>query len=127
MHTYRILGKAMWGIVITIDAVIHGGQKENCPRVGLISLDISNVGYLSEQEKNYLTCGVRWVYDLIKIENETLVKIESIRFNPCDYQAEGLFFAMAEWLSKEYDFEMPEYSYHFDKENNRYIFPMLSE
>ena len=54
--------------------------------------------------------------------DETLIIINSVQFNPSDFQEEGLTAAIIEWASKAFNFQTPTINVDFDKKKNRYIF-----
>lgn len=115
----------MWGIIITINGKLTHKKIDTNMVIGNLYVDISNVEYLSVTEKEFIVKGIKWIYSYSKIKEATTLTITKLVLNPCDYQAEGLFFAIANWLSKELNFEMPKYEYYFDSLNNKYVFPLL--
>jgi hypothetical protein len=123
---YRFI-KSSWGIAIDI----AGNHEcfENQPSVGKmiapkIWLEIVD-DKLNESERNWIEKGLKTVDEKIlsKItgSKSILIKISEVSFNPCDYQPEGLFAAIIEWTSKEFDFEKPKINIEFDKKQNKYL------
>lgn len=123
---YRFI-KSSWGIAI--DVAGNHEFFENQPSIGkmimpTIWLEIVPAN-LSERERKLIEKGFKAVSKKIlsKITDSKfiLINISEISFNPCDYQAEGLFTAIIEWASKEFNFEKPKISIEFDKNQNKYL------
>ena len=51
-----------------------------------------------------------------------MVSVESIQFSPCDFQEEGLFFAIASWAHSYFKLEELNYDYTYKKIRKKYIF-----
>ncbi|NRR92406.1 hypothetical protein HSX10_12585 [Winogradskyella undariae] len=118
-----------WGILIKISARIekdNGGIKisENL----FYENKVENIK-LTTQEINLLLSGIKWVDSMIteKTKHTTKIILEEIELNECDYQSEGLFYAIAFWASEAFEFNLPDYKFVYDKENDKYIFPNLTE
>lgn len=125
MHTYRILGKASWGIVIRVDAEVIDGRTLNSVYIhDNVYIDTSGLGFFSNEEKAQIRKGVNWVAHYLKNTEDITIRFNSVGINPCDYQEEGLFFAAANWLSKEFNFDLPSYSVVFNKHDNKYEFTL---
>ena len=56
------------------------------------------------------------------IYKENLIIINSVQFNPTDFQEEGFMVAIMGWVSKAFGFQPPTINVDFDKEKNRYVF-----
>lgn len=82
---------------------------------------------LSQQEEKYLKDGFTWASSAIDdvTEKKYEIAITSIELVHTDYQEEGLFYAIAFWLSEHFDFDLPKFEYSFNKELNRYEFSEL--
>ncbi|QXP78815.1 MULTISPECIES: hypothetical protein [Winogradskyella] len=118
-----------WGILIKISARIekdNGGIKisQNL----FYENKVENIK-LTTQEINLLLSGIKWVDSMIteKTKHTTKIILEEIELNECDYQSEGLFYAIAFWASEAFEFNLPDYKFVYDKENDKYIFPNLTE
>ena len=118
-----------WGILIKISARIekdNGGIKisENL----FYENKVENIK-LTTKEINLLLSGIKWVDSMIteKTKHTTKIILEEIELNECDYQSEGLFYAIAFWASETFEFNLPDYKFAYDKENDKYIFPNLTE
>ena len=83
---------------------------------------------LTEREQELLLHGLKWASPFIEknIKQDITIHITHLSFNVCDYQPEGLFYAIAHWASKHFDFELPSYSFSFHKKQNKYNFPDLN-
>lgn len=130
LHKFQLL-KSSWGIVIFLDvtdlsSLTHNEEREK----------VTDTIYLSLKEKNvqkekliyWFSRAIADVEEEIKkaIANEFLyLEVNAVQFNYADFQDEGLYYAMQEWLSKRYGFERPPYDAFFDAKQNRYVFPAL--
>lgn len=127
--------KSSWWINIKIIA-----QIENCTNVqskdGLIKVGegiwlkyadeplIENEIFCSEYMP-YFVKGLKLVQEEIKrnsLYEENLIIINSVQFNPSDFQEEGLTATIMGWAAKAFSFQTPTINIEFDKKNNRYIF-----
>lgn len=133
-HVYSIR-KSSWWINIKIIAEIR-----NCPNAhfkdGLIKVAegiwlryankplIENEIFCDEYLPYFLK-GLKIVQTEIKrnsLYDENLIIINSVQFNPSDFQEEGLTAAIIEWASVAFGFQTPTINVDFDKRRNRYIF-----
>ncbi|MEL6655334.1 MAG: hypothetical protein AAFN93_22050 [Bacteroidota bacterium] len=122
---YKII-KSSWGIWISITAEIGSVQHDQLEVTDLIGIKLApDCINLSPQEIDYLKAGIKWVEHLItpKIAAPITIKILEIRLVLTDYQAEGLYYAIASWLAEQFGFNLPSYRYSYNKEKNRYEFP----
>lgn len=133
-HSYYIC-KSSWWIYIEIIAEYKDYRNEkatlNATKVADgIWLKFADVPLLENEifcqdDLPYLKKGLEIVKNQIisnsKYEN-TLIIINSIWFNPCDFQEEGLTAAIIGWASKAFGFEQPIINVSFQKEKNRYHF-----
>ncbi|WCO03467.1 hypothetical protein [Psychroserpens ponticola] len=127
---YRIREYGLsWGIRIQISARIEkdsGGIKISHNL--FYENKVENIK-LTTQEINLLLAGIKWVNSLIinKIKFPIKIVLEKIELNECDYQSEGLFYAIAFWASETFKFSLPQYEFKYDEENGKYIFPNLTD
>lgn len=73
----------------------------------------------------YLKKGIQLVQKQIQAHSkyeEILIIIQSMWFNYCDFQEEGLTAAIMEWAAQAFGFECPEIPVEYDKENRRYVY-----
>lgn len=135
-HIYSIRKReSSWWINIKIIA-----EVENCKNIDFKD-DLINVAegiWLKYADKTfieneifcdddlpYFIKGLKLVQTEIKrnsVYDETLIVINSVQFNPSDFQEEGLIVAIIEWASKAFNFQPPTINVDFDKKNNKYIF-----
>lgn len=126
-YTYRMF-KTGWGIYIELDASLLEGKTAPAAAVfENLWLDCSAITYLNRDEQQLLLEGARWAMAQCPPEAEQTIVLRRLYFNPCDYQKEGLFFALAHWLSQTFQFDLPLYTCFYDQASNRYIFPLLEE
>ncbi len=80
--------------------------------------------HLKEEEEAQVIFGFSAVADRIEKASAGPVNIfvQDVRFNPCDYQKEGLACAAAGWAAQQFGFEPPEIRVDFDKEARQYNF-----
>lgn len=125
MH-YRIKTKTSWVIYIGIEAILLSNKTKNSFHViNNLSLDLSNVNNLHPDEELLIAKGIKWVSDYVPNNGQKTIFIKEVALVACDYQKEILFFAMANWLSKEFDFKMPQFEFSYNKSTNKYEFPLL--
>lgn len=126
-YHYRLI-KASWGIAVDIAAEAEALPPvlENIKKVDKdlwLGIDIDG---LSHSEHEYLALGLRLVAEEIRkakqISGPILVRVLDLRFNPSDYQPEGLSGAIAGWAGQAFGFAVSDIPVTFDKQNNRYIF-----
>ncbi|WP_075343642.1 hypothetical protein [Tenacibaculum agarivorans] len=124
-HKFRVL-KTTWGIAIDIGATFvkkeKGHSEDNYP-ISLdreIEIDFSALKNIPDFQKDFLIKGLKWVEN--HIDKSTVIKIHELSHNFTDYQNEGLFYAIAEWASLVFDFELPNYDVTFSKKDNKYLF-----
>lgn len=138
---YR-LSKTSWGIAIDIigDIVFLDTSKYNKwiienikgVSIGLEFSDQTNT-FLSLQEKYFVKQAILFKKEAIAKQSITLGKtgvlfsLETIDFNLCDYQLEGLYIAVIKWLESKLTTEdIESINPHYNSETNRYEFPGIS-
>ncbi|MBU2709158.1 hypothetical protein KCM76_24395 [Zooshikella marina] len=118
---FKILKDSRWGIVIDLkgDYSISDGS-------GLIHLDLSSLIWISGEERFCLERAIDLVGDKLKAkirDNKDLsIIILGIEFNPCDFQVEGLTWALVQWVSEVFEIDTNFTSVTFNKADNRYEF-----
>jgi len=123
MHktTFRIIKNSSWGIVIRLECDVNVTNG-----VSDIELNLSNVEWLSDKEKDCLNYGLDIVRDSLKVKlrsNEALiVTVKAIDFNPCDYQPEGLTWALVQWVNEVYSLNVHYSEVNFNKNIGQYEF-----
>ncbi len=118
-----------WGIWIQISATIEKNNEGKNISDNLFYENKVKNRKLTTQEINLLLAGIKWVSPMIikKIKSPTKIILEEIELNECDYQSEGLFYAIAFWASETFEFSLPNYEFTYDKEKDRYSFSNLTE
>jgi len=114
-ESYFRLFKTSWGILIGFS----GNIKEDIidADVNLIKINHSLTLKLNIPEQNkyihsnktLIENGILWVYDNIPNKKNIIVEINQIDLNFCNFQLEGLFFGVANWLCNYYNINMPNY------------------
>lgn len=129
--TYKyIILKTSWGIVIFLDvreiinpSLCDGDLKVNDRIYLRINPDLKLPNELVDY---WIKRGVEdlsnEIYQKIGDGNITCFYINDLTFNMVDFQEEGLYCAIQEWLAKYYGFELKPIDVTYDKTKNRYIF-----
>ena len=124
-YHYR-LHKSSWGIAIdlTAETITNTGGVQQVADNLYLRVDASVK--LSVEELAYLVQGLRLVanqFQSISTSSEPIVvRVLALEYNPCDYQPEGLAYAMMGWAAQEYGFEPPAIQVVFNRQLNRYEF-----
>lgn len=124
-HEFRIL-KISWGIAIDIDTRFTKKERGKTTTNHLVSVereievDFSGLKNITDIQKEFLVKGLQWVEEYLDVS--TIIKIHKLGYNLTDYQNEGLFYAIAEWASLAFNFQLPAYEVAFDKKENKYVF-----
>lgn len=127
MHTslFKII-ESSWGIIIEIKGKIELFSSKNISGIVKIDdflfLDLSKYEYMSDENKNKIINGLVWVNNLIPKDKKIVLIVEEFSLNPANFQIEGLFFGMAQWISSYYNFPLPDFHYKYSKTTNKYIF-----
>jgi hypothetical protein len=127
---YRLLGETSWGIAIDVKADIFEFQDKNkCTSDNVIDqlwVDFKKTPYLSDYQRKLIIGGINWGFPKLSFTKDQVIILEELIINPTDFQDEGLFYAMSGWINKHFKMKIPEYSFSFDKNKNKYIFPLLN-
>lgn len=127
-HIFKLL-KTSWGIVVFIDIEAIVGEA-----ISDFDIQVTDHFFLKLYWKpnpyktevlNWLARAIIDIADQLPTSHQICFNIVELDFNECDFQEEGLYYAMLEWLAKKYQLELPPIDVYFDKEMNRYIFPKL--
>ncbi len=121
--------KTSWGIFVSIDV-------EEIPFVDTMQYDVKitetiflKLDWDSNPYKNevleWISKAIINTIEKISIPNPICFHITKLDFNECNFQEEGFYYVMLEWLAKKYKFELPQLNAYYDRETNRYIFPSL--
>lgn len=127
MEVLYILRGGDWNILIEFGANVEKPTEyfdSESIRVIKEGLYVSfvNFNYIPESAKKQMQNGLTWVKDLIPIDTEIVIRIDKLNFDFNNFQEEGLFYCIAFWAGKYFNFEVPHFSYFFDKKTNRYVF-----
>lgn len=128
-NTLSIL-ESTWGIIISQEGYVKEFKSFDdeliISKVDNIYLSLPNNQLMSKEYKQFLIDGFRWVKDLINKKN-IIVVINQFDINPSNFQIDGLFFSMAQWLSTYYEFNLPYYEVTFNSLKNKYQFKIPME
>ncbi|HEU4732215.1 MAG TPA: hypothetical protein VFT22_30175, partial [Kofleriaceae bacterium] len=117
-YEYRAIYSS-WGIAIDVTATAHrvSVPPSTAERVADdLYLEIAPEVRLDDGERRLLASGLRRVAARVPRDGRALlVCIVAIRFNECDYQAEGLEAAIMAWTAVELGFEPPVVRVAFDR------------
>lgn len=129
-YKYCVL-KSSWGIVVFLDAEFVEYVKNSSHEKVLQVTDGIWLEYRQKYQNAYhadlpyLKQGILLVQGQIRLHSnykDTLIVIQSVEFNECHFQAEGLTAAIIEWAAKAFDFDCPEIPVEYDRENRRYVY-----
>lgn len=121
MYCYKI-SKSSWGIAVLLEIRTYSEINYNSFKINdNLYLKLDNCG-LTKPYYIFLINGLKWIEGTINMQKKLMVSIESIEFSLCDFQDEGLFFAIASWARDYFKLEKLNYDYVYDKNINRYIF-----
>lgn len=129
-HKYVVL-KSSWGIVIFLDVEEIRNpvlQEADILVADRIYLRVENLDKLpKEKVEMILSQGIKSLVGLIVSQlgdQAVCYHVKSIDFNYTDFQFEGLYCAIREWISKYYNIQVDPISVVFDARQNRYIFDL---
>ncbi len=125
--TFRFL-KSSWGIwaEMTCEDVILSDFNSD-DRLFEISKQI----YLSTTSRKMPEAGLKFLCNAIyhnKVTIETIVPkitvlhVTNMELALCDYQDEGLYCVMIQWLNERYGLQIPQPDIVYNKVKNKYIF-----
>lgn len=124
-----ILLKSSWGIVIFLDIeeILNPVIRESDVQVSdRIFFRISDTKKNQKQTiETWIRAGFNSLSNEIykQIGNKCVCyDIKSLDFNYVDFQEEGLYCAIREWISKYYDIHISPIEVTFNRETNKYIF-----
>lgn len=124
-----MLLKSSWGIVIflDIDEVREPVLQENDILVAnMIYLRVDRLEKLQQEAaERMLSDGIRSLADLIvnQLAGEMVCfHVRAIDFNYTDFQIEGLYCAVREWISIYYNVPVKPVQVEYDVNSNRYVF-----
>lgn len=116
-----------WGISIEIEGSCQEHRKDDDHIKVTNGLWLSNkVNRLTHQEIHYLKKGLEIVSKEIISHSpygkNTLIVINNILFNYCDFQPDGLIPAIISWSADYFGFPTIKVETIFDKAKNEYVF-----
>ena len=130
-YSYRVI-KSTWGIAIDIKCSLDIVSRTNVPLKqfhhiqGCIFCQMPEI--LNDRECNYIKSGIEMMYKEI-IDNcdvgkdeAIIIALTNIRYNPCDYQEEGLQAAIIMCLQEMFKNNTIKINTTFDYERKRYCF-----
>lgn len=124
---YKVV-KSAWGIYIKLSGELSLINEDYTNSF----LKVSNNMYvkinitLNEREFLYFCKGIEYASKHIKeLENNTYYMKINIHIVETDYQEEGIYAATIKWLMDYFDKEYESIDVHFDKLNNKYVYPTL--
>lgn len=107
-YNYRLL-QSSWGIAIDMEATVEAHDYA--------AIDYEMIaGRFTRRQLDCLRKGVSLSGQNVK------VCIKSIRYNPCDYQDEGLAMAVCDLICIARNIPKRKIEVHYDKEQGRYIY-----
>ncbi|WP_430785369.1 hypothetical protein [Actinoplanes sp. G11-F43] len=123
-YVYRLL-KTSWGVWIslTADARPPGTRDPRAVDVGsgVTLVDGTPGATLDSGTLAMLALGLTSV---VKEITPTEIVVLELRYNDCDFQAEGLAAAASGWATAHFGLPPREIPARFDRANNRYVFDL---
>lgn len=127
--TFKVL-KSNWGVLIKLTAQAAPLNDEPAVCVAIdkhVYLSVRQLDLkLSDNELFFLREGLaRVAHEIpkaVKWRGPTLIELQQLEFNYCDFQEDGLECAIVFWAAQEFQFEPPYLTTNFDKRTNRYRF-----
>ncbi len=127
-HKFQVL-KSSWGIVIFIEITeIVNPILTNDDVVvnNTFSLRIEKTKNISSEKiVLWFSKAIKDVDNILnKVIHDTKIcfQVDSVDFVMTDFQEEGLYCVMLEWLERRYNINVPKIEIDFDYSNNKYIF-----
>jgi hypothetical protein len=127
-ESYFRLFQSSWGILIGFVGNIMEKSLEiedNLIEINSylsLRLNIPSQNKYIHDNKSIIQNGILWVSDIIPNKEKKIIEINIIDLNFCNFQIEGLFFGIANWICTYYQISMPNYYSKYDKIQNKYIF-----
>ena len=122
-----------WGIVIDIECKSHklrDFDKTTTPAGSCLSLAFSTKWQkvLPEYIESFRR-GLAYITEQLchKINEPIVIEVIELGFVLTDFQVEGLGYALAGWIIREYDIDITLPEVRYDKSLNRYIYPYSIE
>lgn len=120
-YDYHLI-KSSWGISISFFGNLVSNEKTFESVNNIVKYTISNK--ISNKEKRLLVKGIQLFCsnctDSIFIEQ--IICFDSLAYNLCDYQDEGLVAGTIECLSYLSGLSLPDINVFFDKSKNKYCY-----
>jgi hypothetical protein len=127
-ESYYRLFKTSWGILIGFAGNIRkdlGNKETNLIKINdflYLKLNIPNQNKFIHDNRYLLENGILWVANILPDKTHVIIEINKIDLNFCNFQIEGLFFGMSNWLCSYYNIDIPNYYSKYDKNTNSYLF-----
>lgn len=128
-HLFKVL-KSSWGIFVEIEATLIDkiSNNENYVKVNnRLFISFENYSSMADDFKLELINGLKWVENDMNLNKDMVIILNNIEINPSDFQLEGLFLCMASWAGVVFEFDLPHYTYEYDKKLNKYVFTFSRE
>lgn len=124
VYKYRLRDKnATWGIAIDLDITFDkiSDNKNN------IAYNYEDSVFILGEEKVMIEKALLYLTTQDTTGDSFRFLIKKVAFNDCDFQKEGLFFAVILWAQNYFSFKAPSNNYVFDKKNNIYLFDFFED
>ena len=121
-----------WGICITIACEVSkksAYQGEIAYSSNCLFLDIGVAWIKNNSENESMMTSFKQGLKLIapsfctQVNEPRVINIVNIDYNPADFMVEGLGYALANWMDKEYKLGIKLPPIEYNQETNKYIFP----
>ena len=122
-HRFRII-ESTWGVAIDLTAHLVSGQPKlesdkQLPNLVFARQDIDDA-VRNQAQRGLDSVASTFPKAAAILQNNTLV-VDDICYNPCDFQAEGIACATAEWICLELGLFPVPLKLRFDKCTKQYV------
>lgn len=127
MQNRFVILKTSWGIAIIYDITETEYFDKSSDDVFKIKDNIYlkiNKKEIDNESYNYLIKAIEFIANDIGT-SKICFKINSLHYNECNYQPEGMYYMFIKWYYETHNKEISPINVYYDKETNKYIFPDL--
>ena len=125
-YQYRVI-KSSWGIAIDIGGEIVFATEAPFGAARVLDGIYVSVGpsWVDDCQRRAIADGVKQMASSVRAAcprgEVATARILDVSYNPCDYQAEAVPWAVAGWIAEALQAPPPEVSVEFDAKRNRYF------
>lgn len=128
-ESYYRLFESSWGILIGYSGKIieanSSSTSDDLIKINssiFLQLDIPSENKYIKDNLQMIVNGIKWVSSFFTNKSPLIIVINKIDLNFCNFQIEGLFFGIANWICNYLNKPLPTFYYKYDNINNKYLF-----